>query len=75
VTVALKYWVDWTDPPYPEIRSDADASEHAELKTCAEAKRAVVERFQSQIDHARTVIAHTRRLRTSDVTSRAGENY
>lgn len=73
--MALKYWVDWTDPPYPEIRSDADASEHAELKTCAEAKRAVVERFQSQIDHARTVIAHTRRLRTSDVTSRAGENY
>lgn len=43
--------------------------------TFTEAKRAVVEHFQSQIDHARTVIAHTRRLRTSDVTSRAGQEY
>ncbi len=69
------YWVDWSDPPFPEIRSARTATEYADRVTMAQAKQQIVDHFRAQIDHAREQIAITRAVRAADVNKTDEERY
>lgn len=67
--MAKKFWVDWSDPPFPQIRPEEDAERYETLMTFGEARAEIVNHFRSQVDHARTMIRQTRALRVADIKS------
>ncbi|MGW6600560.1 hypothetical protein [Streptomyces sp. NPDC055036] len=62
-----KYFVDWSDPPFPKILNVKFTSGYAEPQTLAEAKREIINQFQCDIAHAREQIRLARELRAADV--------
>ena len=55
------YDVDWYDQSFPQVVRGGDM-------TLAEAKREIIEHFTHEREHAKSMIAHVRRLRASDIT-------
>jgi hypothetical protein len=75
MTMAGKYFVDWTDPPFPAIRPIGDASSYAEPMTLAEAKQDIISSFQGQLEHARDQIRRTRSLKVADIKAEAERGW
>lgn len=68
MTYEQKNWfVDWDDPPFPQIRHARFALEGQDLMTLKEAKQDIIERFQADIEHARDQIRRVRALRVKDL--------
>jgi hypothetical protein len=51
-----RFFVDWQDASFPEIRPIEQGSGYAEPQTITEAKQEIVQHFQAIIDHARNQI-------------------
>lgn len=67
--MARRFWVDWSDSSYPNIRDEADAPVGVgePLMTFAEAKAQIVEKFENDLTDARAMLRKTRRLRAADI--------
>lgn len=63
-----KYFVDWSDGAYPEIRrAGAETEEWRTLGTLAEAKAEIAENCRNRIADARAMLSRTRALRAKDI--------
>lgn len=65
--MSRRYWVDWSDSAFPQIRPESSADECQELLTLTEAKRGIREHCENEIAHWRIVARQTRALRAVDV--------
>ncbi|MFI1796623.1 hypothetical protein ACH427_04585 [Streptomyces sp. NPDC020379] len=61
------YWVDWSDPHFPQVRHKDEARSYESLQTFTGAKQEIREHFQAQLDHARARIREVNALRVKDV--------
>lgn len=60
-----KFWVDWSDPSYPEIKKwDGD---YADPITFTEAKAQITQRFRALARHAHGQVNKIKWLRAGDV--------
>ncbi|PBC84613.1 MULTISPECIES: hypothetical protein [unclassified Streptomyces] len=71
--MAKRYDVDWEDAAFPRIVLVDPEMDDELTMTLAEAKREIIQHFQYEIDHARTIIRNTRALRAADVQECAEE--
>jgi hypothetical protein len=70
-----KFYVDWSDPAYLEIRSIEDASEYADPITLTEAKQEIIDHHRALIDHSREQIRITREVRAANIVARGKDQY
>ena len=56
------WWVDWDDPPYPEIRPIETAPEGTESLTLKAAKTEIVQRAREERQHWLAIINHTKAM-------------
>jgi hypothetical protein len=61
-----RFWVDWSDPYYPHIRTEETAGKHETLQSMGECKEEIIEHFQNEISHARAIIEQTRKWVIAD---------
>lgn len=63
----LHYWVDWADPPYPQIKTVDDPSyTDEELMSLRKAKAEIIEHCRSERQHWLTIINQTKAVRETD---------
>lgn len=61
-----RYYVDWSDPPYPQIRLWSEGL-YAEPETYAACKAEIMQTLQGRIWAARDYMAEVRRWRAADI--------
>lgn len=62
-----KFFIDWYDSDYPQIRQAEDAPDpYEELKSLTACKREIITHFQNEISHARLVMRDIRSIRLDD---------
>lgn len=65
--MADRYYVDWSDAPYPQIRPISDSAGYADPQTFTECKNEIIQRCRARIAHEREIIRQIQQLRKDDV--------
>lgn len=63
-----RFWVDWSDPPFPRIRPASEALDlQTELKSLTACKKEIIERARQERNHWLTVINRTKDMTESKI--------
>lgn len=63
-----KYYINWNDPPFPQIRVYVESANRWETpQSFTACKQEIYEKFQSDLEFAKSQLAAYRSMRVSDI--------
>jgi hypothetical protein len=66
-TGSARYWVDWEEKDFPDIRLATSVPVNVQLKTFLECKREITQHFTEQLAHNKLMLRRVKELRVRDV--------
>lgn len=66
--MANKFWVDWSDPPFPRIRPASEATDLlTELVSLTQCKKEIIIRAREEREHWLSIIKQTKELTDTQI--------